>query len=66
MSATPAPITECESCASRDVPTELVRRVYLDPAAPDDLESATIDDDVEAWCASCAANYPHLTEPAAG
>ncbi len=60
MSTTPAPITACENCAATDVDTEPVRRVYLDPDAPDDLEAASVDDDIEAWCASCVANYPHL------
>lgn len=62
----PTPANVCESCSSRDVTTEPVRRMYLDPDAPGDIEAATVDDDVEEWCASCMANYPHLTQPQAG
>ena len=60
MSTTPAPITECENGAPTDVETGPGRRGYLDPEAPDDREAASVDDDIEAWCASCVANYPHL------
>ena len=62
MSATQPPSSECSNCASSGVATEPVRRVYLDPAAPDDLSAAIVDEDVEAWCASCVANYPHLAQ----
>lgn len=66
MSPKSVPVTVCANCSSDGVTTEPVQRVYLDPGAPDDLEAATIDDEVEAWCGSCVANYPHLAAPVEG
>jgi hypothetical protein len=52
--------TDCQNCGSTGLPTEPVQRVYCSPESPSDLDAATIDNEIEVWCAACVANYPHL------
>jgi hypothetical protein len=47
----------CESCGIPDDELVLVRRVYLDPDRPGEVER--IEAAAELWCLSCASQYPH-------
>ena len=52
----------CGSCGRVEEDLVEVRRVYLVPDAPDDGAGPTvITDELEWWCASCRATYPHQT-----
>jgi hypothetical protein len=60
----------CESCGRTDEVTEKVQRIYLAApeanadAAPDwstaDPEATAMPGDIEQWCASCRATFPHV------
>jgi hypothetical protein len=60
----------CESCGRTDEVTEKVQRIYLTPpgadagVAPDgstaDSDATAIPGDIEQWCASCRATFPHV------
>lgn len=56
----------CDSCGRDGEELVEVRRVYLDPDAVTDLYAnpdetpATVVDEVEHWCGSCVATYPHI------
>ncbi|HLF40765.1 MAG TPA: hypothetical protein VI854_04735 [Acidimicrobiia bacterium] len=52
----------CENCGIPDDELILVRRVYLDPARPGEVDR--VEDGAELWCLSCASQYPF--EPADG
>ncbi|MEZ5381473.1 MAG: hypothetical protein R2754_06710 [Microthrixaceae bacterium] len=60
MSTAETPATDCDNCGAPGAATDRVRRVYVDPEAPNDPERATVTDEPELWCSSCSANYPHL------
>jgi len=66
----------CESCGRTGEVTEKVQRIYLAPPgadageAPDwsaaasearaDSDATAIPGDIEQWCASCRATFPHV------
>jgi hypothetical protein len=47
----------CENCGIPDDELALVRRVYVDPARPGQVER--VEDSPELWCLSCTSQYPH-------
>ncbi len=51
----------CGSCGRDDEELIEVRRVYLvaDDDTPQRGEPAVVPDEIELWCASCRATYPH-------
>jgi hypothetical protein len=55
-------IGRCESCGRDEEDLVSVHRVYLRMV---DDGSHEVDEqaDVEGWCVSCCANYPHVPVP---
>jgi len=51
----------CGSCGRDGEDLTEVQRVYLvaDDSAPQSGEPAVVFDEIEMWCASCRATYPH-------
>ena len=47
----------CENCGTPDDELALVRRVYMDPAHPGQVDR--VEDATELWCLSCTSQYPH-------
>jgi hypothetical protein len=47
----------CESCGFPGDELGLVRRVYLDPDAIDQIKQ--VEPQTELWCMSCRSQYPH-------
>jgi hypothetical protein len=64
-------MSTCESCGRHDETLIRVQRIYLLPPEPGDeplRELATEEmhpsaGDIEWWCASCAATFPHVPLP---
>ncbi len=53
----------CESCGRTDEVTEKVQRIYLSPTeaeAEAGAEAPGVPGDIEQWCASCRATFPHV------
>lgn len=63
----------CESCGRDEESVTKVQRMYLaetstespgaEPATPHELEpdSPPVAGEIELWCASCCATFPHVT-----
>lgn len=51
--------TRCDSCARDDEELVAVRRVYVTPAAWDQVGTRRVEDEVEHWCFPCRSHYPH-------
>jgi hypothetical protein len=47
----------CENCGNPDDELAPVRRVYLDPNRPGEVQR--IEEVSELWCVSCTSQYPH-------
>lgn len=56
MNETTDKTPQCGSCGREGDELTEVKRVYVNP---DDPGSFTTVDEVEAWCPSCLATYPH-------
>ncbi|HKY16988.1 MAG TPA: hypothetical protein VJM33_18825 [Microthrixaceae bacterium] len=60
--------TPCDSCGRDEGDLVEVRRVYLDAEVVKDLYAnpdetpAEVVDEIERWCASCVATYPHVRD----
>jgi len=54
----------CDSCGHPAQDLAEVRRAYLTPDETGRLVPGQVEDEVERWCGSCRAHYPH--EPAEG
>jgi len=52
----------CDSCGLVEDDLAPVRRVYLDADEAGELRVADTVDEVERWCGSCRAHYPHVEE----
>lgn len=52
----------CESCGNPDDELVLVRRVYMDPGNPDQVDRVEVD--AELWCLACTSLYPHQPDDA--
>lgn len=63
----------CESCGREETSVAKVQRMYLADTIPEDqtAQSATLPreldpqqrptaGDIESWCASCCASFPHV------
>jgi hypothetical protein len=50
----------CENCGTPDDELQAVRRVYMDPDNPGEIQET--EEIRELWCISCTTQYPHLVD----